>query len=342
MNSQKAKKPRKRWKVIVRRIILLLLLLVVLAGGAWYGYDLLKQEYTVTYNAYTATIGSISNSLSFTGSLQLVDSATYTASAATSVRTVYVKEGDRVKDGDKLMRLANGETISAEFDGRVNQVYVKKDDNVTPGANLVQVADFDHMKINFRVDEYDINDVAVGVACQVTATATERKFNTTISSINYVSSSTGNVAYYTATAYVDIDQPGVYPGMQVNVTVPQEQAENVVVLKADALSFTPRNSAFVYQDDEDGGMKQVPVEVGVSNGNYVEIRSGVKAGDIVYSVAEKTARQTGLAGMMSSMFGSTRRNMPTNNNNNRQRNNNNGNYGNWGGGSGGGMARPGN
>ncbi len=304
MNEQpKKKKAGKRWKRVLRRVIVTLLILAILGLGGWYAVDRLRAEYTVTYDSYTATIGSISNALSFSGSLALVDSKTYTASSDTTVRTVYVAEGDTVKKGAKLMRLADGTTLTADFDGKVNQVYVSADDEVSSGTSLVQIADFSHMKVSMRVDEYDIADVSVGTACTVTATATEKTFESTISSINYISASSGNVAYYTAVAYVDVNEDGIYPGMQVTVSIPKEAAENVVILKEDALSFTATNSAYVYMKGEDDEMTTVDVEVGVSNGKYVEIKSGVSDGDTVYAVAETTTTTSGLSSMLSGLFG---------------------------------------
>ena len=64
-------------------------------------------------------------------------------------------------------------------------------------------------------------------------------------------------------------------------------------------------------------MQEVPVEVGVSNGNYVEIRSGLKDGDTVYAVAKTDSSNT-LNGLFSSMFGSQQINSRQRNN---QRNN---------------------
>ena len=295
-------KPRRKKRHILRKLLIGLLVLALLVGGVLYAYTSLKQEYTVTYTPYTASTGSISNALSFSGSLQLIDSATYAASSDTTVRAVYVAAGDEVKEGDRLLRLASGETVKAEFDGRVNTLSVKEGDSVAAGESLIQVADFEHMKVNIRVDEYDIASVSVGQACRVTATATEKRFDSRIETIDYISASTGNVAYYTATAYVDVDE-GVYPGMQVTVTVPQDEAENVVVMSMNALSFDETNSAFVYTMGEDGAMTPVPVEVGVSNGSYVEIRSGVNSGDTVYAETEVETAATGLAGLMQSMFG---------------------------------------
>ena len=297
----KPKRP-KRKKRIFRKILATLLILAILAGGGYYAYLSLKQEYTVTYTGYTASIGSISNALSFPGSLNLIDNQTYTAGSDGAVRALYVKAGDNVKEGDKLMRLSSGETIKATFDGRVNSLKVAEGDAVTAGTSLVQVADFKHMKVSIRVDEYDIADVSVGQQCTVTATATEKVFQSSIADIDYISASTGNVAYYTATAYVDVDE-GVYPGMQVNISIPQEEAKDVVVLKMDALSFDETNNAFVYMYDANQVLVEVPVQVGVSNGNYVEIKSGLKAGDQVYVEVEVKAEASGVASLLSGLFG---------------------------------------
>lgn len=295
------KKTQKKRRRIFRKIILFLLILLILAGALFYAYSALKQEYTVTYDSYTATTGSISNALSFSGNLNLVDSAYYSASSSSTVRRLYVAVGDEVKEGDKLVRLANGETIEAEFDGRVNALDVEEGDEVSVGTGLVQVADFANLRVTIRVDEYDIADVSVGQRCTVTATATEKTFESEIKSINYISASGGSVAYYSAVADVQVDE-GVYPGMQVTVSIPQEEATDVVILKADALSFDATNQAFVWMKNENGELEQVTVETGVSNGNYVEIVSGLSDGDEVFVEVEE-ATGSAVGGLLSGIFG---------------------------------------
>lgn len=297
--------PRK--SKLIRKILILALILLLVAVAGYYIYRSLKQEYTVTYDTYTATTGSISNALSFSGNISLIDSATYAASSSSSVKKIYAPAGAKVCDGDKLVRLANGETVTADFDGTVNVLSVKEGDEVSPGDTLVQIADFTHMCVSFRVDEYDISDVAVGQACTVTITALEREFESEIAAIDHISASTGNVAYYTATAYVDVDE-GVLPGMQVTVTIPQEEASNVVILKVDALSFDQTNQAYVWMKDDSGDLKQVSVTTGVSNGNYIEITDGLSDGDEVYVEAKETESESG--GLLSGLFGAQQFNQP--------------------------------
>ncbi len=295
------KKHGKKAKRILKRILIILLILAVLAGAAWYLIHSLKAQYTVTYQGYTASLGTISNALSFSGTLQAVHSASYTANGNGTVRNVYVKAGDHVTKGDKLIRLSTGQTAEAEFDGTVNVMDLAEGDTVSAGSTLCQIVDFTHMKTSIRVDEYDINSVKVGDSIRITTTATEKTFNSAIAAINYTSSSGGSVAYYTATAYVDVSE-GVYPGMQVTVTLPQEEATDVVVLKMDAISFDETNAAFVYMEDENGEMRRNYITTGVSNGSYAEIRSGLSDGDTVY-VQVKSEAANPVTGLLSSIFG---------------------------------------
>lgn len=307
--GKKKKKGRKR--KILKRLIWTLVILLVLGVTSWSVYSKLRSEYKITYDPYTATTGSISNSLSFTGSMQLIDSATYTAPEACKVKEIYVSEGDQVKEGDKLMRLSGGETIEAEFDGTVSTINVAKGNEVKAEASLITVADFDHMTVSVRVGESNITQVAAGQACKVTVSSVGASFDAAIDKIDYVSYSGNNVAYYTAKVNVDTSEAeNVWPGMQATVTITLDEAKDVTVLKMEALSTARDNTAYVYKENENGEMEEVAVTVGVSNGNYVEIKDGVSSGETIYKIAEKEEELTGIAALFSGLFSNTQVNRP--------------------------------
>lgn len=283
--SQIKKKKRRR---LVRRLTVFAVLLVILGGFAFLVVRKLQRDHTVMYDAYTTTVGTISNSLSYSGSMQLISSRTYTADSAAKVREIYVSEGDSVREGDRLVRLSNGTVVSAEFDGKVNKISYAKDDEVQKGDELIQVADFNHMQVSFRVGESDISQVSVGQDVRVTVASANASYQSKVKSIDYVAYSGNNVAYYTAVVEVDTSSTkDIYPGMQATVTIPKEEVRDVVILKMDAVSTAKDNTAFVYKMAEDGSMTEHPVTVGVSNGNYVEIREGLDEGETVYVVAAK-------------------------------------------------------
>ena len=318
MSEEKANKPEqkkrsgKKRRKIIRRLITLVLVLGILGLGGFIAVRKLQADYRITYDPYTASIGSIANSLSYSGSMQLINNTTYTASSECKVREVYVSAGDKVKEGDKLVRLSDGTTVTADFDGKVNKVEVEKGDEVRGNTNLVQVVDFDHMRVSFRVGESDIRQVSPGVSVRVTVSSVGAAFDAQVSTIDYSSYSGNNVAYYTATVDVDTSSLDyIYPGMQATVTIPQEEAKDVVILKMDAVSTAADNTAFVYKQQEDGTMAEVPVAVGVSNGNYVEIKAGVSDGETVYVVRKQ--EENTVAGILSGIFGSQQVNRPSGN-----------------------------
>lgn len=322
-----AKGGRRKRKKRIRRLVIALVLLAVLGGAGFISYQRLRGEYRVVYDPYVATTGNISNSLSFSGTMQLIHNKTYTASSTAKVREVYVAVGDLVREGDRLIRLSDGTTYNADFDGKVNKVEVEKGDEVNPNDTLVQVADFDHMRVSIRIGESNITAVDIGQACRVTVSSIGATFNSAISAIDYASYTGNNVAYYTTTIDVDTSSvDNVYPGMQATVTLPQEEANNVVVLKMDAISTGRDNSAFVYKQTADGAMEPTAVTVGVSNGNYVEIKEGVQDGETVYAVAKTTEDASGLNSLFSSMFCSQQVNTPGNSRNNNSTRNNNGSW----------------
>ena len=251
--GKKKKKSRKR--KLLKRLVWTLIILLLVGVALWSIYSRLMAEYKITYDPYTATTGSISNSLSFTGSMQLINSASYTASTDCTVREVYVAEGDSVKEGTRLMRLTGGETVEAEFDGTVSSIAVAKGDEVKEGDSLITVADFDHMKVSVRIGESNISEVSEGQSCRVTVSSAGATFDAVIDDIDYVSYTGNNVAYYTGIVNVDTSGAGnIWPGMQATVTVPLEEAQNVTVLKMEGLSTARDNTAYVYKENENGEM----------------------------------------------------------------------------------------
>ena len=319
------KKKKKRLRRLKRLLIWLVLLALALLAFRFILLPKLEAGATITYNSYAARIGTISNSLSFSGSIAVQNDETITADAAATVRQIYVAEGDKVTRGQRLMRLSTGDTLKASFDGEVNKISVQVGDEVSGNASLIQIVDFENMQVSMRVDEYSISDLQVGQDCRITVTALGKTFESKISHINRISSSGGNTAYYTVTAELQVTS-NVLPGMAATVTIPQEEAIDTVVLNKSALSFARDNSAYVLMYDDQQVLQQVPVTVGLDNDNYVEITSGLKAGDVVYAVVDTKAQSGGLLNSLFSGFGEGQNNNRNNMNNRNNQFNRNTNW----------------
>lgn len=318
--TMKKKKKRLRW--LKRLLILLVLLALAAVAVKFILLPKLKAGATITYNSYAARIGTISNSLSFSGSISVQNNETITADSAATVRQIYVAQGDKVTRGQRLMRLSSGDTLKASFDGEVNKISVQVGDEVNANASLIQIVDFENMQVSMRVDEYSISDLQVGQDCRITVTALGKTFDSKISHINRIPSGGGNTAYYTVTAELVVTS-NVLPGMAATVTIPQEEAVDKVILNKSALSFARDNSAYVLMYDDQQVLQQVPVTVGLDNDNYVEITSGLKAGDTVYAEVKTNTQSGGLLTTLLSSFGGGQNNNRNNQNNRNTPNNRN-------------------
>lgn len=273
-----------------RHILRRLLLLMLLAAVGWIGYmylaPLMKVEAIISYADYTVERGSIATSTSFSASISVASSETHqNTSRATSIREIYVKSGQEVKAGDKLMLLDNGEVLKAGLDGVVTDLRFDTTDWLWNNVQLIQISDLTNLKVSLSVDEYDVRNVAAGQKCIVTIIPLGLDFETEISHVDRVSASSGQVAHYTASAELTVPS-NVLPGMTASVTIPAETAEDVLLLDMAALAFDEDKKPYVLRRHREGDeYVRVPVTTGLSDGMRVEIISGLNEGETVWAVS---------------------------------------------------------
>jgi multidrug efflux pump subunit AcrA (membrane-fusion protein) len=265
-------KRRKRWIVVV------VILLVVVIGGTM----LMNQQRAVNYAQDTATTGSIVTYFNFSGSLDVTNSVTVVSPSDTTVSEVYVTPNSVVAENTRLLRLKDGTVLKADITGEVTSINVGVGSAVTTGDTLLEMMDLTTMKATFKVDEYDLSAVTIGKTVSVTVDGIGETFDAPISAINKRAVVSGDLSYYEAT----VDLTGIplpqsaLPGMQISVNVLNQQVENAVLLKIDAVSFDAENLPYVYMQNGKT-VDIVPIEVGINDGTRVQITQGLKSGDTV-------------------------------------------------------------
>lgn len=267
------------------RLLLLLIVMAVAAGIAYmYLVPLLCSEAVMAYDEYTVARGSIATEKSFSASISVASSETHqNTTRATSIREIYVKNGQAVRKGDKLMLLDNGELLKAGLNGTVTEMRFDTTDWLWNNVNLIQISDLTHLKVSLSVDEYDVRNVSAGQKCLVTIVPTGQVFETEISHVDRVSASSGQVAFYTATAELTVPD-SVLPGMTASVSIPSDAATDVLLLDMEALAFDDEKKPYVLRKT-DTDYERVPVQTGLSDGMHVEIISGLSEGDTVWAVS---------------------------------------------------------
>ena len=259
--------------------VLILLILVVLVVA---GQLLLGGGGQPTYAQATATTGTLTTYYNFSGSMEIDRSVTVTAPAQATVSEIYVRANTTVPKNARLMRLSDGTVLKADIAGEITSINVSVDSPVQQGDTLAEIMDLSNMKVTFKVDEYDISAITLGKSAQITLDGSGNTFEGKVTALNKRATQSGDLSYYQAT--IDLTHVALpadaLPGMQVTVKLLNQQAENVVLLPVDAVSFTSQNLPYVLIG-EGKDVSRVDIGVGINDGDYVEITSGLASGDVV-------------------------------------------------------------
>ena len=178
------------------------------------------------------------------------------------------KDGGFVADQDGTIEtLVNLDDLTVGTDALTDTVFATLD----PGKT---------MSVTISVDETDILSLAVGQEVDLTVeSAGDDTYTGTVAEID----TTGTGGAYSAKITLS-KQKGMLSGMTAKAEVTIQGVENALLVPNDAIRKTS-TTAYVYtaydsETDTLGGMTEVTL--GLTNGTYTEITSGLNAGDTVY------------------------------------------------------------
>lgn len=200
--------------------------------------------------------------------------------------------------------------ITAPISGQVITKTKKKGDKISmssqtsaEGMSLAVIYDLSSLKFEMKVDELDIKNVKVGQKVEVTCEALEgKKMTGHVENISLKSVSQNGVTQYPVLVRMD-KVYDLLPGMNVDskiIVKKEKQVDslpleclkrgNVVYVKEEGSdseqNTTKKTGTEALTATQNGGIpagfKEVNVQVGIDDGDYVQIKSGLQEGDQIY------------------------------------------------------------
>ncbi len=280
-------KKKKKW-IVLGVVLLVVIGLVVffVARPKDQGFEEVKTQ-----------TGDITTYYSFSGSVESKEKQSVLADKMMQISSIHVQEGDIVHKDDVLMETTAGEQIKAEIDGEVTKLYVEESSPVAAGSQLIDLVNYDDLQVTVKVDEYDVKALQEGKQVTVSIGALDDKeVSGTISKVSRQAVVANGLSYFTAS--VDLEQdPDILVGMSAEVEMVNQQVSGVVTLDMEALQFDAYNHPYVYYRNEQGKVDTKTVEVGINDGNTVEITEGLQAGETVL-----VPKKSGMEAMMQEMY----------------------------------------
>ncbi len=280
-------KKKKKW-IVLGVVLLVVIGLVVffVARPKDQGFEEVKTQ-----------TGDITTYYSFSGNVESKEKQSVLADKMMQISSIHVQEGDIVHKDDVLMETTAGEQIKAEIDGEVTKLYVEESSPVAAGSQLIDLVNYDDLQVTVKVDEYDVKALQEGKQVTVSIGALDDKeVSGTISKVSRQAVVANGLSYFTAS--VDLEQdPDILVGMSAEVEMVNQQVSGVVTLDMEALQFDAYNHPYVYYRNEQGKVDTKTVEVGINDGNTVEITEGLQEEETVL-----VPQKSGMEAMMQEMY----------------------------------------
>jgi RND family efflux transporter MFP subunit len=196
-------------------------------------------------------------------------------------------------------------TLRAPFPGVVSRRMVDPGEWVTPGTGVMGLVDLDRIRADFSVAQQHFPSVTRDSGVRVRLDALpERRFPARIVAVVPVNSPDART-FTVRTVLEDTGDAAITPGMSARATLSVDTGRESVTVPRDALLRHPdgRVTVWVVPDGQtEASVTERQVEPGLTFGNRVEIRSGLKPGERVVTRGnealqpEQTVRITDGAG----------------------------------------------
>lgn len=173
----------------------------------------------------------------------------------------------------QIQEYINRSSLRAPFDGVISERFAQAGEWVKDGTELVRLIDVEQPEIAVRVPQNIYPLVSLGEQLQILSR--NATFNAVVDTIVPISTTTARLFELRL-----IPEHAIPPGMLVKVIIPTAQAREVISVHRDALVIR-RGSLTVFRINSQNIAEQVAVNVGVGDGDYIEIIGSIEADDAV-------------------------------------------------------------
>lgn len=277
---------KKRSNLTMVFIVGALILVLLIAGRV-----VRARRAGTEYELYQVDTGTITRTVSGLGKVTALNKEIVFAPSGGQITSLNVALGDSVSKGDVLLRTAAGVEVKAPFDGEVTALFVKENEWINPGTRLAEVTDYHNLEVIAQVDELDIAKIAKGQAAAIDINALEdEELTGSITSIAREGVLQGGVTTFSVKVSIP-DTTGLLLGMSAEIKVETQRAEGVIVVPMQAVLYENDQPYVLLQGERSSAVSQ-DVELGLNDGMYVEIKSGLSAGTTIMYEKKEDASQT--------------------------------------------------
>ena len=282
---------KKLLKKIVSKLIIIVILLGAFFIGRKSGLMTDTSTTTTTITEETVTKRTIQNTLSASGEISSANTEKLTLDTTKYFKTMCVEEGDSVSYGENILEYSDGTYLKATYNLVVSSYSVPETGSKCTSSNYIEVQTTDDLIMTISVNENQISKLSKEQEVTITPTTDDSlNYTGTVTKIDSV----GTYASSGTTFNVSIsfkNDGNLKLGMSASCEVVLEEVTNVLTVPIAAVQ-TEDDKKYVVIKNDAGNTENIEITTGLSDDDYVEIKSGLEEGQIVQVVTTTTKSTT--------------------------------------------------
>ena len=299
-------------KYVIFIVIILIFSLISFYIGKRVGLNTDTSSSNTTIEDVLVSKQSITKTITSSGQIEASKKEKLSLNTSYYYSTILFEEDDVVKKGEKIVKYTNGKYLTAPYDLVITSTSLPSKGKKATSSNYIEVSNIQDVIVNISINESEIPNITTGDKVEIVLTSdSSKKYTGEISKISSVGtySSSGS----TFAAIVSLKNDGnIKVGMSVSCTINIEEHEDVLTVPIGAVQINGDRKYVIVVDGNE--TREVDVTTGLSDANYVEIKSGLTSNDTVRVVTitkQNTFRTTNSRNSRSGMTGMPGGNMPS-------------------------------
>ncbi|MEJ8554004.1 efflux RND transporter periplasmic adaptor subunit [Tepidibacter sp. Z1-5] len=172
----------------------------------------------------------------------------------------------------------NNATVTSPISGIITAVNINEGEMASSSQAAVSIANMNKVVIDTEVSEYLINKIKVGDVVDISIkSANKENFKGKITAMS--PATTSNSMTYPIKIEIDNKDSIIKPGMFANVNLVTDKKENVITVPSESVVIKGGESIVYTVKDNVAHINKV--EIGIDNGEIVEIIKGIKQGQVI-------------------------------------------------------------
>ena len=281
-------------KALIAIIVLIAISSLTFYIGRQIGLNTDTSSTNTTVEEKTVGTRTISKTLTSSGEISSTSNTEKLEISTTKYfETMCVEEDDTVKIGENILKYTDGTYLTAPYDCVISSYSIPETKTYATSSNYVEVKNLKDLNISLSVSENEISNISLDKEVQITLTAdTSKTYTGKITKINSVATYQSSGA--TFAVIVSFENDGIAKlGMSVSCEIKIEELTDVIAVPINAVQENGSKKYVIVI--ENGEEKEVQIQTGLADSEYVQVTSGLNGGEtikVVTTTKQNTVRNS--------------------------------------------------